>query len=72
MFLTGGSSWKDLLKGWTLVYEQDGVGYWRRPGKDEGISATTNYKGSGLFYPFTTSTVFEANKVTASLPSMRS
>ena len=35
---------------------------WRRPGKAKGVSATLNYKGSKLFYVFTSSTVFENNK----------
>ena len=30
--------------------------FWRRPGKDIGISATTNYEGSDYLYVFTTST----------------
>ena len=54
--------WEDVLQDWTLVYEQDNEGYWRRPGKDLGISATTNYWGSDLFYPFTTSTPFDADR----------
>ena len=48
--------------GWRLIYERDEVWYWRRPGKDTGISATTNYAGIDLFYPFTTSTEFDANR----------
>jgi hypothetical protein len=36
--------------------------YWRRPGKGEGISATTNYAGSGLLYVFSTNAApFEAD-----------
>ena len=35
---------------------------WRRPDKSKGISATLNYKGSKLFYVFTSSTIFEMNK----------
>ena len=38
------------------------VTHWRRPGKDEGISATTNYGGSGLLYVFSTNAApFEAD-----------
>ena len=56
------AEWKDVLQGWTFLYEHGGVSYWRRPRKDTGVSATTNYKGSDLFYPFTTATDLEANK----------
>lgn len=46
--------WGDLLPtyGWTVVYTRDGVTYWRRPGKEYGISATTDYAGSDLLYVF--------------------
>ncbi len=30
------------------------VTYWRRPGKGQGISGTTNYAGTGLLYIFST------------------
>jgi hypothetical protein len=55
------TSWADILKphGWDWVYSQGEVGYWRRPGKDYGVSATTNYKGSDLLYVFSSSTEFE-------------
>ena len=50
------ANWRDILEphGWTQVYERDGVGCWRRPGKDAGISATTDYMGSGVLYVFST------------------
>ncbi|HZA25687.1 MAG TPA: bifunctional DNA primase/polymerase, partial [Dehalococcoidia bacterium] len=53
--------WGHLLEshGWRLVFERNGVGHWRRPGKDRGISATTNFQGSDLLYVFSTSTLFE-------------
>ena len=35
---------------------------WRRPDKAKGVSATLNYKGSKIFYVFTSSTIFEINK----------
>jgi hypothetical protein len=56
--------WANILKpyGWRLVCELDGEGYWRRPGKDEGISATTNFQGSDLLYVFSTSTIFESER----------
>ena len=55
------TAWSELLEpvGWTEVYSRDEVTYWRRPGKDLGISASTNLGGSDLFYPFTSSTEFE-------------
>jgi hypothetical protein len=58
------AEWPELLRGagWTDVYEQDGRTYWRRPGKDSGISATTNYAGSDLLWMFSTSTTFEPNR----------
>lgn len=61
------TSWADILgvRGWTVVY-RDGadVTYWRRPGKREGISATTgkptvNGPADNL-YVFSTSTEFDA------------
>lgn len=56
-------TWPDILEphGWIRVYERDGVTYWRRPGKDRGISATTNHGGHDALYVFTSSTVFEPN-----------
>lgn len=57
--------WADILGplGWTYLYEHGGKTYWRRPGKDTGVSATTTDDGPGDpggLYVFTTSTVFEA------------
>ena len=49
--------------GWKLLTRSGGRGLWRRPGKDKGISATSNYADRGLFYPFSTSAApFEAKK----------
>lgn len=58
------TSWPEILEpaGWRRVYQRGEVTFWRRPGKSVGISATTGYAGSGLFYPFTTSTGFEAGR----------
>lgn len=58
------TNWHAILepKGWKPVYQHGGATYWRRPGKDYGISATTNYQGSDLLYVFTTSTAFEAER----------
>ncbi|MBN1994464.1 MAG: AAA family ATPase [Anaerolineae bacterium] len=46
----------DLLKreGWAEVYRRGDTVYLRRPGKDRGVSATFDYAGSNLFYPFST------------------
>lgn len=55
------AEWADLLEehGWVLVKTEGEVMYWRRPGKTEGLSATTNYGGSDLLYVFSSSTDFE-------------
>lgn len=56
-------SWNQILEplGWTRVYTTaSGVTAWRRPGKNEGVSATTNHAGTDKFYCFTTSSIFEA------------
>jgi predicted RNase H-like HicB family nuclease len=49
--------WEDVLQphGWTRVYHRNGVTYWRRPGKDRGISASTNFAGSDLLYVWSSS-----------------
>lgn len=58
------ASWGDVLvpHGWTHVYNHGGADYWRRPGKAEGISASTNYGGSPYLYVWSTSTPFEAER----------
>lgn len=58
------ADWGDLLvnNGWTHVYTRDGVDYWRRPGKDRDVSATTNHQDSDLLYVFSTSTEFESER----------
>ena len=57
------STWSDVLlpAGWQEIYTRDGVTYWQRPGKTVGISGTTNYAGTDLFYVFTSSTEFDPN-----------
>lgn len=56
-------SWSDILEphGWQFVRQQGERLQWCRPGKDPriGISATTT---CDVFYPFTTSTEFEAER----------
>lgn len=56
--------WSDVLEphGWRAVFTRGDETYWRRPGKDESWSATTNYKGSDLLYVFSTSTPFESER----------
>jgi hypothetical protein len=58
------TTWHDVLTahGWTWVSRHGEEDFWRRPGKDRGISATTNYKGSDVLKVFTSSTVFEQNR----------
>jgi hypothetical protein len=58
------TTWPALLEpaGWTSVFERESVTFWRRPGKDRGISATTNYAGSDLLFVFTSSTMFDPDK----------
>lgn len=55
------ATWPAILEayGWTWIKRIGGEDFWRRPGKDLGISATTNYEGSDLLYVFSTSTPFE-------------
>lgn len=58
------TTWPEVLEphGWKAVYTKNDVTYWRRPGKREGISGSTNYHESDLFYPWSTSTEFEADR----------
>lgn len=56
------TDWADILTGWTRVAPM-GTGWsWRRPGKRDGISATTGQSGDGIdrLYLFTTSTELDA------------
>ena len=57
--------WGDILlpHGWTELYtEKNGTTHWRRPGKREGVSASTNHGGSDLFYCFSSSTPFDTER----------
>ncbi len=62
LFNERGPSWAEILEphGWTWVKSIGNEDFWRRPGKDKGFSATTNYEGSDYLYVFSTSTVFES------------
>ena len=55
-------TWDQILTplGWSKVYTKGEATAWRRPGKNEGISATTNFNGKDNLYVFTTSTIFES------------
>jgi len=58
------ATWKEILEpiGWKIVFANNGVTYWRRPGKDQGISATTGRNDGDNLFVFTTSTSFESEK----------
>lgn len=58
------TSWADVLEpfGWVRVAEHGGETFWRRPGSENKWSASTNYSDNDLFYVFTTSTQFDAEK----------
>lgn len=55
-------TWPEILEphGWVRSYtDKGGKELWRRPGKKSGVSATLDYDGHGVFYVFTSSTIFE-------------
>lgn len=58
------ASWREVLEphGWTPVMTRGEVTYWRRPGKRQGISATTGYAGTDYLYVFTTSTGLDSER----------
>ena len=56
------ASWSEILLGWKVVYSSQGITFWRRPGKDQGVSATTGKNDGDNLYIFTTSTTFESEK----------
>lgn len=54
------TEWGDILIGWVHVFSRGATKYWRRPGKNDGISATTGHAGDrDRLYVFTSSTEFE-------------
>jgi hypothetical protein len=53
------ATWPEILPDWTHVGERHGVIYLRRPGKDHGISATINARGTARLHVFTSSTAFD-------------
>lgn len=57
------TDWADILRGWTLIHTTGRTRYWRRPGKDRGLSASTGRDpGRDRLYVFTTSTEFESER----------
>lgn len=58
------TSWDEILipRGWSKVFTQGTTTYWRRPGKNIGISATTGRNDGDNLFVFSTSTEFEAEK----------
>ena len=50
------AKWSDILEphGWSLEYSGGDQQYWCRPGKDRGISASTNHMGSDLLHVWST------------------
>lgn len=55
--------WSDILQGWTRVRRLGSGWAWRRPGKNQGISATTGQRDDkDRLYVFSTSTDFEAER----------
>ncbi len=59
------ATWADVLPvaGWMPQKSWGEVQQWTRPGKDKGISATTNIHGTDLFYVFSSNAhPFEQNK----------
>lgn len=55
------TSWQDILgpAGWKSIYRKGKTSYWRRPGKDIGISASTGWTAADTLMVFSTSTPFE-------------
>ena len=55
------ASWSLVLEphGWTPTADRGGIWDWRRPGKTEGMSATTNHGDLDLLFVFSSSTPFE-------------
>ena len=58
------TTWAEVLEpaGWLRVFEHNGTTHWRRPGKKQGVSATTGHNGSDLLYVFSTSTEFDSER----------
>lgn len=57
-------TWDDILleHGWAKVYSAGSTTYWRRPGKQRGISATTGRNEGDNLYVFSSSTEFDTER----------
>jgi putative DNA primase/helicase len=58
------TSWESLLPsyGWRIDHRHGPTTYWTRPGKDHGVSATTNYQGNDLLWVFSSSTGLDPDR----------
>jgi hypothetical protein len=58
------ATWGEVLEphGWAVVGQSGDVIHWRRPGKTDGVSATTNHAGLDLLHVFTSSSEFESDR----------
>ena len=56
------TTWDEILTplDWKPIYKKGEATIWRRQGKNDGISATTNFNGNDKLFVFSTSTIFEA------------
>jgi hypothetical protein len=57
--------WVEILSehGWSQISHYGDEVRWCRPGKEGGVSATTNYNGNGLLHVFSTNAPpFEADR----------
>ncbi|HLL68989.1 MAG TPA: bifunctional DNA primase/polymerase [Micromonosporaceae bacterium] len=54
------ANWSEILQphDWTFAGQRGETGYWRRPGKREGVSATTNALGTDRLRNFSSSVPF--------------
>jgi putative DNA primase/helicase len=61
--------WRRLITdlGWTHVSTRGDTEYYCRPGKKQGISASWNHRGGGIFYPFS-SNAFPFEPMTSYTP----
>lgn len=58
------ASWSEVLEphGWRRIFSRGDTTYWRRPGKEKGISATTGHAGTDFLYVFSTSTGLDSER----------
>ena len=58
------TTWAQVLEpaGWRHLFDRGPVGHWRRPGKNDGISATTGFGEGDWLYVFTSSTALEPQR----------